>query len=102
MIYFREDLFSRRFIFAKINFRVDKFSRLAFSNISRGLIFADAEYRKISRGLIFAIAKITKNFFFNYPESTKKLKSQIYLYMHIVNNTYFCKQNLCAKYPYTK
>ena len=32
----------RGFIFAKINFRVDKFSRLAFSNISRGLIFANA------------------------------------------------------------
>ena len=67
----------RGLIFAKIKFRVDKFSRLAFSNISRGLIFANAEYRKISRGLIFANAeyrkisrglifanaKITKNFF---------------------------------------
>ena len=67
---------------------MDKFSRLAFSNISRGLIFANAENRKISRGLIFANAhnrkiscglifanaKIIKNFFFNYPESTKKLK----------------------------
>ena len=58
-INFREDLFSRRLIFAWTNFR-----DWHFQIFRVGLIFANAEYRKISRGLIFANAKITTNIFF--------------------------------------
>ena len=52
---------------------------MAFSNISRGLIFANDGYEKISRGLIFANAKLPKNFFFEIqPKITKNSKFKIF------------------------
>ena len=53
---------------------MDLFSRMAFSNILRGLIFANNGYEKISRGLIFANAEFLKNFSLKFNDnSTKKI-----------------------------
>ena len=51
---------------------MDLFSRMAFSNISRGFIFANNGYEKISRGLIFANAELLKNFFWSSTIISRK------------------------------
>ena len=54
---------------------------MAFSNISRELIFANDGYEKISRGLIFANAKLPEI----QPKITKKKINQNLLFVHTVN-----------------
>ena len=58
---------------------------MAFSNISCGLIFANAGYEKISRGLIFANAKLPEIIIEIQPKITKKKINQKLLFVHTVN-----------------